>query len=60
MNELQTLSEALLELLQEIEGTEITLIIGGGFGLYLKIEQTRKHTIRTPNKSRVLARGAFD
>ena len=38
---------SLLDLLFEIEGTDIKLIIGGGFGIYLKIGYVQKLGIRT-------------
>ena len=44
MNDLKT---ALLDLLHEINGTEIRLILGGGYGLYLKGEYVRQNGIRT-------------
>jgi hypothetical protein len=47
MNQLETLSDALCELLKQIEGTDIKLIIGGGFGIYLKVEYVRKIGVRT-------------
>ena len=43
MIRLTDLQTSLLDLLQEIKGTEIKLIVGGGFGIYLKID----HVIRT-------------
>ncbi|MBV9997936.1 MAG: hypothetical protein JO015_02375 [Verrucomicrobia bacterium] len=36
MNGLQSLSDALCDLLNRVEGTDVQLIIGGGFGIYLK------------------------
>jgi hypothetical protein len=36
------LKTALLDLLNEIEDTDIKLIIGGGFGIYLKIEHVQR------------------
>ena len=47
MNELQSLSDALCELLKRLEGTDVKLIIGGGFGIYLKTEHVRKLDART-------------
>lgn len=41
------LKTALLDLLNEIEDTDIKLIIGGGFGIYLKIEQVQRLGIQT-------------
>jgi len=47
MNQLQTLGGGLCDLLKRIEGAEIKLIIGGGFGIYLKMEHARKLGART-------------
>jgi hypothetical protein len=47
MKQLQTLSDGLCDLLKQIEGTDIRLIIGGGFGIYLKAEHVRKLDART-------------
>jgi hypothetical protein len=44
MPDLQT---SLLDLLFEIEGTDIKLIIGGGFGIYLKIDYVQRLGMRT-------------
>lgn len=44
MPDLQT---ALLDLLHEIQGTDIKLIIGGGFGIYLKANHVRRLGVRT-------------
>jgi hypothetical protein len=41
------LKTSLLDLLHEREGSDIRLIIGGGFGLYLKVEHVQKLGIRT-------------
>ena len=41
------LQTALLDLLFEIEGTEIKLIIGGAFGIYLKIDYVQRLGMRT-------------
>jgi hypothetical protein len=41
------LQTALLDLLHEVEGTEIRPIIGGGYGIYLKIEHVRRLDVRT-------------
>jgi hypothetical protein len=38
---------SLLELAYETRDSEIRLILGGGFGLYLKAEYIRQHTART-------------
>ena len=39
MPDLQT---ALLDLLREVQGTDIKLIIGGGFDIYLRTDQVRR------------------
>ena len=36
------LQKALLDLLHEVRGTDIKLIIGGGFGIYLKTNHVRQ------------------
>ncbi len=41
------LETSLLDLLHSMEGTEIKLIIGGGFGIYLKTEHVQRLGIRT-------------
>jgi hypothetical protein len=41
------LQTALLDLLQEIRGSEIRLIIGGGFGIYLKTDHAKRLNKRT-------------
>ncbi|MDD5674994.1 MAG: hypothetical protein PHC61_12560 [Chitinivibrionales bacterium] len=44
---LSDLRTSLLDLLHELQKTEITLIIGGGFGIYLKTDYVRRFGIRT-------------
>ena len=44
---LSDLRGALLELLREVQGSEVRLIVGGGFGIFLKTEQVRKMGRRT-------------
>jgi hypothetical protein len=44
MPDLQT---ALLDLLYEVQGTEVKLIIGGGYGIYLKNDHVRRMGMRT-------------
>ena len=44
---LTNLQTALLDLLQKIQGTEIKLIIGGGFGIYLKTNHAKHLVMRT-------------
>ena len=41
------LQTSLLDLLLEIEGTDIKLIIGGGFGIYLKTDHVQRLGMRT-------------
>jgi hypothetical protein len=41
------LQSALLDLLNELDGTDITLIVGGGFGIFLKTEYVRRREART-------------
>jgi hypothetical protein len=41
------LQTSLLDLLYEMEGTDIKLIIGGGFGIYLKTEHVQRLGMRT-------------
>lgn len=41
------LQTALLDLLHEVQGTDIKLIIGGGFGIYLKTDQVRRLGVQT-------------
>ena len=39
---LPNLQTALLDLLHQLKGTDIRLIIGGGFGIYLKTDHVRR------------------
>jgi len=41
------LHTALLDLLYELRGTDVKLIIGGGFGIYLKTEHVLRMEVRT-------------
>ncbi len=41
------LQTSLLDLLHEMEGTDIKLIIGGGFGIYLRTDHVRRLGMRT-------------
>ena len=41
------LQTSLLDLLHEMEDTDIKLIIGGGFGIYLKTDLVQRLGIRT-------------
>jgi hypothetical protein len=47
MNRLSDLKIALLELLKQIDGSGIKLIVGGGFGIYLKSEHALDKGLRT-------------
>ena len=42
-----SLQSALLDLLHEIQGTEVKLIIGGGYGIYLKNNHVRRMGMET-------------
>jgi hypothetical protein len=44
---ISALRTSLLDLLHEIDGTDIKLIIGGGLGIYLKIDHIRQQDLRT-------------
>ncbi len=48
MPDLQT---ALLDLLHEVQGTDIKLIIGGGFGIYLKTDHAQKWVLTRLSKN---------
>ena len=41
------LKSSLLYLLHEVEGEDIRLIIGGGFGIFLKVEHVQQQSLRT-------------
>ena len=48
MMEMPGLQTALLDLLYEVEGTDVKIIIGGGYGIYLKtghVQRLRKRTL---------------
>jgi hypothetical protein len=47
MNRMIDLNTALLDLLHEIRGSEIRLVICGGFGIYLRTEHVRRVDART-------------
>ncbi len=47
MNLFPDLRTSLLDLLCELDGSDIRLIIGGGFGIFLKIEHVQQLGIRT-------------
>lgn len=44
---LQSLKTALLDILNEIQGTDVNLIIGGGYGIYLRTRNRRQSGERT-------------
>ena len=44
---LQSLKTALLDILNEIQGTDVNLIIGGGYGIYLRTMNRRQSGERT-------------
>ena len=44
---LPDLQTALLDLLHEVKGTDVNLIIGGGYGIYLRTEHVRRLGVRT-------------
>jgi len=44
ISDLQT---ALLDLLHELKGSEVKIIVGGGFGIYLKVNHVRELGART-------------
>lgn len=47
MNKIIGLQTALLDLLQKVHDSEIRLIAGGGFGIYLKADHVRKAGMKT-------------
>ena len=47
MNRIVDLQTALLDLLQKVHGSEVKLIAGGGFGIYLKTDHVRRSRTRT-------------
>ena len=47
MIKITELRTALLDLLYRIQNTDIKLIIGGGYGIYLKTEYVRVRELRT-------------
>jgi len=60
MNTMMDLQTALLDLLHEIRGTEIKLIIGGGYGIYLKDDYVRQLKLRTLFENKPEARSTND
>jgi hypothetical protein len=51
MTNMPDLRTSLLDLLRELEGTEVRLILGGGYGIYLRTERARKIGERTLSRS---------
>jgi hypothetical protein len=47
MNRIIDLQTALLDLLQKVHDSEVRLIAGGGFGIYLKTDHARRSGMRT-------------
>jgi hypothetical protein len=47
MNRIIDLQTALLDLMQKVHDSEIRLIAGGGFGIYLKTNHVRDSGMRT-------------
>lgn len=47
MNRIPDLQTALLDLLHEIKDTELKLIIGGGYGIFLKVDHIQRSGFRT-------------
>jgi len=47
MNGIPSLKTALLDLLYEVRDKDIPLIIGGGFGIYLRMQHVQKSGVRT-------------
>ena len=60
MNSLPDLQTALLDLLYETQSSDLKLIIGGGYGLYLKREHVEKSGVRTLLKQWPEARSTND
>jgi hypothetical protein len=44
---ISNLQTSLLDLLHEVEGADIKVIVGGGFGIYLKTDHVRRRGLRT-------------
>lgn len=47
MNRIIDLQTALLDLMQKVHDSEVRLIAGGGFGIYLKTDHVRRSGMRT-------------
>ena len=47
MMEMPGLQTALLDLLYEVEGTDVKIIVGGGYGIYLKTGHVQRLGVRT-------------
>lgn len=52
MNDLPALKTALLDLLHETRDTDLKLIIGGGYGIYLKRQHARESGTRPEHRHR--------
>jgi hypothetical protein len=60
MNTLNVLRTSLLDLLWELRDTDITIIIGGGYGIFLKTAYVNEHRIRTLLNERPESRSTND
>ena len=60
MNDLSTLGIYLLDLLWELRDTDLPIIIGGGYGIFLKTEYVRTHHLRTLLDKRPESRSTSD
>ena len=60
MNEMGSLTNAMLDLLCELRDTDIQLIIGGGFGIYLRHQELRRSPQQTLLREWPAARSTND
>jgi hypothetical protein len=60
MTSMPDLQTALLDLLHELEGTEVKLILGGGFGIFLKTDYVRRSNLKTVLRERPESRSTND